>query len=330
MLNNDSTPAVIGIGNALVDVIILLENDDLLKQFGLSRGSMTLVDSNLSSKIYESTNHLKKEIATGGSVANSIHSLKKLGGNCGYLGKIGNDELGKIFKDEFVSNHIQTHLFTSEMDTGRVMGLISTDSERTMATFLGAAAELKPEELRGSEFSGYAWLYIEGYLVFNQILIEAAIDLARNEGLKIAIDLSSYNVVEANLDFLKRLIREKVDMVFANEEEALAFTGKQPEFALDEIASMCEIAIVKIGKDGSLIRKGNEKVTIGSINAKAIDTTGAGDNYAAGFFYGLTNGYSLEKCGKIAAYLSGKAVEVIGAKLPEIDWQEINDAIRKL
>ena len=327
MLRDKSLPPVLGIGNALVDIIILLENDDLLHQFNLPRGSMTLVDAPLSEKIYNSTLHLKKEIATGGSVANSIFSLKKLGGNCGYLGKIGNDPLGKIFKDELVTNHIQTRLFTSNKNTGRVMGFVSSDSERTMATYLGAAADLQPEELSGNDFKGFSWLYIEGYLVFNQVLIETAIDLAKKEGLKIAIDLSSYNVVEANLDFLKRLISEKVDMVFANEEEALAFTGKQPEEALKEIASICEIAIVKIGKDSSYIQKGDKKFTIGSISANSIDTTDAGDNYAAGFFYGLTKGYDLEKCGKIASYVSGKTVEIISAKIPENQWPQIKEAI---
>ena len=320
MENTKKLPAVLGIGNALVDVINSLENDAALEKFGLPRGSMTLVDDQLSKTIYESTKFDKREITTGGSAANTIHALANLGGNCGYLGKIGKDKLGDIFEKEFQRKSIKAHLFYSEKDTGRVMSLVSPDSERTMATYLGAAADLKLDELEAEIFREYSYLYIEGYLVQDHKLIETAIDLARKEGLKIAIDLSSFNVVEANLDFLKKLISEKVDIVFANEEEALSFTGKQPEEALGVIASMCEIAVVKIGKEGSYIQKGNEKVKVGTIKATAVDTTGAGDNYAAGFLFGLTKDFSLKKSGEIAALISGKVVEVMGAKLPEFVW----------
>ena len=122
-----------------------------------------------------------------------------------------------------------------------------------------------------------------------------------------------------NLEHLK----EKVDIVFANEEEALAFTGKEPGQAITEIAAVCDIAVVKIGKAGSIIQSGEERFDIASIKARPLDTTGAGDNYAAGFFYGLSHGFSLAKCGRIAALVSGKTVEVMGAKLPKEAWPEI-------
>ncbi len=323
MINSENLPAVLGIGNALVDVINVLENDALLAEFGLPRGSMTLVDEKLSKIIYEATSLNKREVTTGGSAANTVHAMASLGAKCGYLGKIGNDELGHVFKEEFERKNIATHLFYSKKDTGRVMSLVSPDSERTMATYLGAAADLKTDELRNEIFRQYSYLYIEGYLVQDHDLIETAIDLARSEGLKIAIDLSSFNVVEAHLDFLKRLISGKVDIVFANEEEAQAFTGKSPEEALEDIAGMCELAIVKVGKEGSFIKQSNKSVKIGTVKANAVDTTGAGDNYAAGLLYGLTKGYSLEKSGKIAALISGKVVEVMGAKLPEESWPGI-------
>lgn len=322
--------SVLGIGNALVDVINVLETDDVITEFELPRGSMTLVDAALSRKIYDATKFSTREISTGGSAANTIHTLASLGGRCGYLGKIGEDELGNIFKEEFDRKKIKTHLLISEKDTGRVMSMVSPDSERTMATYLGAAADLKPEELSGEIFSNYSILYIEGYLVQDHRLIEMAIDLARSEGLKIAIDLSSFNIVEENLAFLQKLIAEKVDIVFANEEEALAFTGKEPQQAATEIASVCEIAVIKIGKAGSIIRRGEEQVNISVIKAKPLDTTGAGDNYAAGFLYGFINGFNLEKCGRIAALVSGKAVEVMGAKLPGEQWPDILQQISKM
>ncbi len=330
MGEKDNRKAVLGIGNALVDVINVLEDDTLLDKFGLKRGSMTLVDEALSKKIFESTAGNEREITTGGSAANTIHALSFLGIPCGYIGKIGDDVLGRSFREEFELKNIRTHLLLSKKDTGRVMALVSPDSERTMATYLGAAAGLKPRELKKEMFEGFSTLFIEGYLVQDHTLIEKAIDLAREQNLKIALDLSSYNVVEAHLDFLKYLAKEKVDILFANEEEAFSFTGNEPEAALAEIAAMCEIAVVKTGKSGSLIQRGNEKVKTGIVPAKAIDTTGAGDTYAAGFLYGLANGYDLERCGRIAALVSGKVVEVMGAKIPDAFWPGLLKSINSL
>jgi sugar/nucleoside kinase (ribokinase family) len=321
-------PAVLGIGNALVDVMIALEDDTLIYNFRLPKGSMTLVDEQLSEKIYRSVSSFIKNITTGGSAANTIYTLARLGGRAGYLGKTGADALGQSFKQELEERNVRTHLFTSEKSTGRVMALVSPDSERTMATCLGAAADLKPEEINPEEFRGYAVLYIEGYLVQDHRLIEKALKTARQEGLKIAIDLSSYTVVEQNLDFLKGILSAYVDMVFANEEEALVFTGKMPEQAVEELAGLCETAIVKIGKTGSLIRQGDDLVQVKSFPARAIDTTGAGDSYAAGFLYGYTKGCSLETCGKMASFVSARMVEVMGAKLPEHVWPEILQTIK--
>lgn len=330
MHNKKTIPAVLGVGNALVDIITVLKNDSILEKFGLPRGSMTLVDSELSKKIYETIISDKIEMSTGGSVANTMRTLASLGGKGGYLGKTGKDELGKVFKDAFEKKGIKTHLSYSETETGRVMGLVSPDSERTMATYLGAAAELTPADFTPELFAGYDYLYMEGYLVFNQELIKAGVAMAKAAGLKIAIDLASFNVVDANRDFLKDLIQNYVDIVFANEEEAKSLTGKEPEAALHEISEMCELTVVKIGKNGSYIKRGEEVLKIGTIPAKAIDTTGAGDNYAAGFLYGLTNGYNLETSGKIAALVSGKVVEVMGANLPDHQWLAINEEVRKI
>lgn len=329
-MEKKNIPAVLGVGNALVDVITVLENDQLLEIFGLPRGSMTLVDAELSKKIYDATFSEKSKISTGGSVANSMRTLAGLNGNAGYFGKIGNDKLGHIFKDAFEAKGIIPHLFFSQKDTGVVMGMVSPDSERTMATYLGAAADLTPQDFTPGIFANYDYAYMEGYLVFNHDLIKTGVEMAKAAGCKVAIDLASFNVVEANLDFLKDLIKNSIDIVFANEEEAKSFTGKEPLEALDEIAEMCEIAVVKVGKHGSYIKRGSELVKIGTIEAKAIDTTGAGDSYAAGFFYGLTKGYDLETCGKIAALVSGKVVEIMGANLPDDRWPEIHSEIGKI
>ena len=139
--------------------------------------------------------------------------------------------------------------------------------------------------------------------------------------------MASFNVVEDNLDFFKDYVSKYVDIVFANEEEAKAFTGKEPEEALNEIAKSCEIAIVKIGSKGSLIKSGTEYFTIDPIKANSVDTTGAGDLFASGFLYGLCNKMPLDKCGAIGSLCAGKVIEVIGAKMEDSTWDEIKKII---
>ncbi len=329
-MTKQNIPAVLGVGNALVDVISVLKDDSTLEQFGLPRGSMTLVDAAQSKVIYDATYSEESELATGGSVANTMRSMANLGGNGGYMGKIGRDSLGDLFKSDFEKAGVKTHLCYSESETGRVMGLVSPDSERTMATYLGAAAEMVPAEITAEVFQGYEIVYIEGYLVFNHDLITACAKAAKAADVKIALDLSSFNVVEANLEFLKDLIKNYVDILFANEEEAKSFTGLEPEEALHSIANDCEISIVKIGKEGSMIKKDGKVSRVGIIPAEALDTTGAGDAYAAGFFYGLTLGYEMKTCGKIAALVSGKVVEVMGPNLPDAQWDEVKAEIQTI
>ena len=155
-------------------------------------------------------------------------------------------------------------------------------------------------------------------------------ETAKACGLKIAIDLASYNMVEDNRDYMLQLINDYVDYVFANEAEAKALTGMEPEDALHFIASHCEIAVVKVGAKGSFIQKGNEIVTIGPMEWDVVDTTGAGDMWAAGFLAGFVKGESLEKCGKMGAIVAGNVIEVMGAKMDEARWNRVYETIGKL
>lgn len=319
---------ILGIGNALVDIMIALPDDNFLNNFSLPRGSMTLVDNAQSEIIFEATKPYRKEVTTGGSAANTIHALASLGVQCGYAGKVGNDELGEVFSSEFHNKDIKTHLFPGELNTGRVMAMVSPDSERTMATYLGAAADLYPSEFTHELMSSYDILYVEGYLVQNHDLIKTILQKGHESGLKVAIDLSSFNIVAQNLDFLKKLVKDYVHIVFANEEEALAFTGKEPEQALREIAGLCDLAIVKTGKSGSLAMFKREMIRLSPVMANAIDTTGAGDTYAAGFLYGLTRGLDLQQCGDIASFVSSRVVEYMGAKIPDTEWNGILERVK--
>lgn len=321
---------ILGMGNALTDILLQIASDDVLSSLDLLKGGMMLIDTERSLEISAAVSDYPSIMATGGSAANTINGVTRLGLSAGFVGKVGNDEVGKFFADDSISNGVQPHLLVSETPSGRCIVLVSPDSERTLCTYLGAACELEPSDLNPETFAGYDIFHIEGYLVQNHELIRTAVKMAKEAGLQVSIDLASYNVVEANIDFLKEIVREYVDIVFANEEEARAFTGKEPEEALIHISDHCDIAVVKVGREGSFVKSGDEHVQIKPRLAKAIDTTGAGDLYAAGFLFGLANDYSLEICGKIGSLVSGNVVEVLGAKMTDEVWADIHAEIRKI
>jgi sugar/nucleoside kinase (ribokinase family) len=321
---------IIGTGNALVDILIRLENDNMLSDLNLKKGSMQLVDNDFKNTIHQKTTHLPISKASGGSAANTIHGLASLGAETAFIGTVGKDENGIFFTEDLKANKIKPILRISNSETGVASTLISPDSERTFGTFLGAASDVAPSDFDENIFKGYDIFHIEGYLVFNQPLVEKAVKLAKQQGLVIALDLASFNVVEANLAFLRDITTKYVDIVFANEEEAKAFTGKQPEDAVSEIATMCKIAVVKVGKNGSLVKSGDKIFKIGAIPSKVIDTTGAGDLFAAGFLYGVANSLSLEKCGNIGAVLAGNVIEVVGAKMADDTWKKIREQVKDI
>jgi len=320
--------SVLGLGNALVDVLAILENDQLLHDLNLPKGSMQLVDEVAAQKVKDATSHIKKDLASGGSAANTIHGLASLGVKTGFIGKIGQDELGKVFKADMTAHNITPHLLESETNSGHANALISPDSERTFATYLGAAVELSSNDLADDLFHGYKYFHVEGYLVQNKPLIEKAYQMAKANGLITSIDLASFNVVEDNLEFLTNLVHNYVDIVFANEEEAKAYTGKEGIDALNQLAQGTEVAILKLGKEGSMIKRQDEVVKVGIIPASRVDTTGAGDLYAAGFLFGLIENLSLEQCGKIGTILSGHVIEVVGPKMNAETWELIQEKIK--
>ncbi len=321
---------VLGMGNALVDIITQLENDEILEGLGLPKGSMTLVDLDTSNYIHSETTGMTKTKASGGSAANTIHGLAHLGVETGFVGSVGDDEMGIFFKKDLKVNKITPILFRTMNETGRAMALISQDTERTFATYLGAAIDLSADDVSHDLFEGYDYFYIEGYLVQNRPMIEKAMRLASNANLKVCLDLASYNIVEDNKDFFMELIKKYVDILFANEEEIKALSGKSPEEGARDIHELVDLAVIKMGGEGSFCICGGEMVRIGVRPANPIDTTGAGDLYASGFIYGHMKGLPPETCGKMGAVLSGRVIELIGAKMDESTWETLRREINTL
>ena len=306
-------------------MLINLDSDATLQRFGLARGSMSLVDRGLQKEISKSVAGLPNTLSLGGSAANTIRAMARLGTQVGFIGKVGEDTTGDFFKQALENLGVEPYILKGKSKSGKCVSLISPDGERTMVTYLGAALEMTAQEILPSVFEGFDCLYVEGYLVQDHSLIESAIKSAKECGLKVAIDLASFNVVEENLEFLRRIVADYVDILFANEDEARAFTGEQePINALNTISQSVDLAVVKIGMKGAIIKQGDQVAHVGIMAAaKRVDTTGAGDFYAAGFMSALCEGLSLRQCGTIGAITAGKVIEVVGTTFGEEAWQEI-------
>jgi sugar/nucleoside kinase (ribokinase family) len=319
---------ILGIGNALVDVMTLIDNDNILEKFSLPKGSMQLVDGEKSALIKSGTSEFKRNRVSGGSAANTIHGLAMLGINTGFIGSIGKDDTGDFFENDMKNAGVKTFLTRRDSVTGTAVALISPGSERTFATHLGAAVELGSDDLHDEYFRDYNILYMEGYLILNKALVEKACIFAKKNNMKIALDLASYNVVDAKLADFKEIIEKYIDIVFANEEEAKSFTGLPPFEALNAISKLCEIAVIKVGGDGSLVKRGEEVIKIGTIQVNCIDTTGAGDLYASGFLYGYAKGLPLDVCGQFGSVLAGHVIEIVGARMDEHRWKKIMEMLK--
>ena len=314
---------VLGLGNALTDVLLQV-SEDSLRELGLPKGSMNLITLEQAEQIQMRFASVRKRMVAGGSASNTITTISQLGGTAAFIGKIGNDEVGKFYREDMIKNGVTPILLTSSTQmSGCSVVLITPDGERTFATYLGAAADMHADDIKKEAFVGYDIFHIEGYLVQDNELIEKAMRLAKEAGCMVSLDLASYNVVNENQRFLKDLISKYVDIVFANEDESFAYTHLNPEESVAKLAQQCDIAVVKVGKRGSYVQQSNERYHIGAITTSCTDSTGAGDLYACGFLHALSDGFDIRRCGEIGTIAAGRIVEVVGTKLSEDTWDEI-------
>jgi len=315
---------ILGIGNALVDVLIKLPDENLLHELNVKKGSMNLIDAETRKIIFEKIKDFPIAQTTGGSVSNTTLALKNLGGQVGFMGKAGNDKYGDFYLREMTDLDIEMHLIQENALSGTAITLITPDGERTFCTYLGAAADMRKEDLQSSVFENYTHLYIEGYLVQNHELIESALAMAKSLQMTTIFDLASFNVVASDREFIQSLVDRYVDILFANEEEAMELTGKSPELAINEIAEKVSLVIMKGGAKGSWVKQKDLFVHVPVYKKiKPVDTTAAGDYYTAGFFYGMINWGNPEKCAKLGTLLAYHVIQVIGTKLPEETWIKI-------
>jgi sugar/nucleoside kinase (ribokinase family) len=325
----DKRKTIVGVGSALVD-ILTHEDDAFLSESGAVKGGMIYVDrEHIEQALARASGN--PAIVPGGSACNTVVGVGRLGGRARFVGKRGNGKMGDFFENSLRSNNVDPRLFRSTVSTGRVLSVITPDAQRSMFTFLGAAAETRPEDIRDELFFDAAIVHIEGYLLFNPRLILAALTAARSAGARVSLDLASFNVVEEARGFLAEAVSEYVDILIANEDEARAYTGESEALpAIRALSRGVDIAVLKRGPQGSLISQGEHIVVVPAQgDGRAIDTTGAGDLWASGFLYGLVEGYPLEKCGAVGSACGYEVCQVVGASIPEDGWQRIRKLLEK-
>ena len=320
---------LLGFGSALLDVLAHVPEEFLVTVGGL-KGGTELVDGAEMQRLLARLPVAPRR-APGGSAANTVVGVAKLGMASGFLGKTGADADGELYTRSLVSAGVAVGAVKTSLSvcTGRCLSLITPDSQRTMRTFLGAAADLRPEEMVADDFAGATHFHLEGYQLFNRELFLRAVTLAKQAGCTVSLDLSAPEVVNASRDVLPRLLADYVDMVFANEDEASAFAdGRGEEAGLDALSTLCPATIVKLGIRGVLIRLNGKTVHAPARVVPAVDTTGAGDLWAAGFLYGWLNGVDPVRAGEFGARVAAEVVQVTGAVIPEPTWQQLRDVCR--
>ncbi len=318
---------ITGIGSALVDILIN-ESDEFLKNLNKEKGGMTLVQDEDISHIL-SVSKKKTLVVPGGAACNTIVGVGNLGGKARFIGRRGNDAYGNTFEEEIVKCNVEPLVSVSTSPTGKVLSVITPDAQRSMFTFLGASTELAPESIAADMFDKTAIAIIEGYLLFNQKLIFAALEAAKAAGCMIALDLASFEVVNASKDILFDIIQDFVDILIANEDEARAYTGFDDELkAVEALSKHVSYAVLKVGARGSYVSHQNAVTKIPvQKGLPPIDTTGAGDLWAAGFLFGIAHGFSIEKSGRIASACGYEVCQVMGAQIPDEAWERIKKLI---
>lgn len=319
-----------GVGSPLVDSLARVD-EAFIEFAGGAKGGMTLVDSARMGEILARIDGALAE-APGGSAGNTVVAMGQLGDSVALLGKIGSDATGEFFKASIARIGGDTsRLKVGPVANGRCLSLITPDSERTMRTDLGAAATMTLDEVGPTDFADTRHVHIEGYLLFDRPMMRHVLDNARAQGCTISLDLAAWTVVEASRDVLPELLRDYCTVAFANEDEARALYGKDVdlETAALRLAELCEIGVVKLGARGSLIAQAGTITRVPPVLAPTVvDTTGAGDYWAAGFLHGWLAGAPLDTCGRYGSILGAEIVQVIGAALTDDKWEQIRGRLQ--
>lgn len=324
---------VTGIGNALVDIEFKV-TDQFFTENGVEKGLMTLVDEDRQNALMAviDTEQAKKQC--GGSAGNTVIAISQFGGKSYYSCKVANDELGHFYMNDMKDAGVAHNLNESSLAegiTGKCLVMVTEDAERTMNTFLGITATYSTADVDEAAIKDSQFLYIEGYLITSENGKQAmkhAKKIAEENGVKVALTFSDPAMVKYFKEPMTEVVGASVDLLFANEEEAMLFTGKDTlSEAREELKKVAKRFVITQGKNGAMIYDGDTFIDIEPYATTAIDTNGAGDMFAGAFMYGITNGHSYASSGKLASMASSKIVSQFG---PRLQWHEAKDILARL
>jgi len=318
---------VVGIGNAMVDILSHVE-DDFLTKNGVEKGIMQLIDMDRAVELY---GHMgpAQEIS-GGSAANTIAGIAALGGRTAYVGKVKDDQLGAIFSHDLRAQGagFETPLAVKDHshETGRCMVLVTSDGERSLNTYLGVSEFLGPDDIDERMMADAEWLYLEGYRFDgpdSKAAFAKAIAACRTAGGKVSLTLSDPFCVERHRDDFREMIRDHIDLLFCNHHEICSMYETDDMFAaMDQAAAEIETVVVTASEDGAYITNGTGREHAHAVPTQIVDATGAGDLFASGFLYGLAHSYDMLTCGRMGNVAAAEVISHIGAR-PEADLMEL-------
>ena len=316
-------PELIGVGASLVDLLLAVDDDFLTRHVSGAKGGMEWADAEVIAGLVSLSGREPLQVA-GGAASNTTAGCAALGIRAAFIGAVGRDELGGFYRQALVERGCEPRLVERHGEpTGRVLSLVTPDAQRTMRTCLGASAGMAGQHFTAETFAGTRVVMLEGYALFNHDLARAVAAAAHAAGADLALDLASFEVVRANRAVIEELLANHVDVVFANEDEAAAWNPGGPQAALDDLARLVPTVVVKLGKDGALVAAGDTRSRVGSPTVEALDTTGAGDNFAAGFLSARLRGLPAPACAELGAQCGAAAVQVMGAHLPTDQWARL-------
>jgi sugar/nucleoside kinase (ribokinase family) len=322
---------VFGMCNALYDIQAEVD-DSVLNKLALEKGTMTLIDEEKQRELVAAVYEHLVNAEPGGSGCNTMIGVGQLGGSASYTSRVGNDEHGNLYREKLSERGIKPNLGVGDGVTGICLVLVTPDAQRTMCTFLGLSRDLRKEDVNVNDIRASKYIYVTGYLWDTDTQKEAvlrAMHEANGFGTKVALSLSDPFCVGRHKEDFKRILRDHTDLLFGNYTEAQALTDTDnPRDAVRALSEHCEIAVVTMDDKGSLIRRGDQLFEIPVYPVTAVDTTGAGDMYAAGLLYGLTRDLPLDKTGRLASYCAAQVVAQLGPRLDEIDRTAVDSIIR--
>ena len=310
--------SILGIGNPLVDMVYACQPPSQMGEAGILFGAPNHILPDKFFTLQQMAQRLPCTVAPGGGAANTVAAASVLGMRSAFMGKVGRDANGELFEADLAGFGVDPHLFKADVPTGSTM-LFQGDDANTFIVSIGAAGEFSANEISAEMFQGYDYVHMEGFLLNCGNVALKALDYARAAGPIISFDLGSKGLIARHRAKVEQIVSQYASIVFANEYEALEFTGLQPREAALQIAGILAsrggIAVVKYGAEGSFVACGDELYNIDAVEVTVADTVGAGDAYAAGFIYAHSLGCTLEECGKKAAATAAAAVAVKGPRI---------------